>query len=128
MWQVEGVIDCNLTRSIFTEVGCRAPSFDYVKNGLTFDTITHGPQITTGIVFYRFARRPICSQRRKHASPISALSALSSRHPAPKRCDRADETTHSTCTQAGLCYRRIDHASTLSAVTCRSHSAGEFEF
>jgi hypothetical protein len=45
------VIGCNLTRSIFTEVGCRVLSFDYVNDGLTFDTITHGPQITTGIVF-----------------------------------------------------------------------------
>jgi len=26
-------------------------SFDYENDGLTFDTITHGPQITTGIRF-----------------------------------------------------------------------------
>jgi hypothetical protein len=51
MWQVEGVIGCNLTRNIFTEIGYRALSFDYENDGLTFDTITHGPQITTGIVF-----------------------------------------------------------------------------
>ena len=51
MWQVEAAIGCNLTRSIFTEIGYRALSFDYEGNGLTFDTITHGPQITTGIRF-----------------------------------------------------------------------------
>jgi hypothetical protein len=51
MWQVEGVIGCNLTRNIFTEIGYRALSFDYESDGLTFDTITHGPQITTGIRF-----------------------------------------------------------------------------
>ena len=51
MWQVEGVIGCNLTRNIFTEIGYRALSFDYENDGLTFDTITHGPQITTGITF-----------------------------------------------------------------------------
>lgn len=51
MWQVEAAIGINLTRSIFTEIGYRALSFDYEGNGLTFDTITHGPQITTGIRF-----------------------------------------------------------------------------
>jgi hypothetical protein len=51
MWQVEGVVGCNLTRNIFTEIGYRALSFDYENDGLTFDTITHGPQITTGIRF-----------------------------------------------------------------------------
>jgi hypothetical protein len=51
MWEVEGVIGINLTRSIFTEVGYRALSVDYNNDGLLFDTITHGPQITTGITF-----------------------------------------------------------------------------
>jgi hypothetical protein len=51
MWQVEAAVGINLTRSIFTEIGYRALSFDYDSNGLTFDTITHGPQITTGIRF-----------------------------------------------------------------------------
>jgi hypothetical protein len=51
MWEVEGVIGINLTRSIFTEVGYRALSIDYENNGLLFDAIMHGPQITTGITF-----------------------------------------------------------------------------
>jgi hypothetical protein len=51
MWQVEAVVGINLTRSIFTEVGYRALGADYEKNGLLFDVVTHGPQITTGITF-----------------------------------------------------------------------------
>jgi len=51
MWAVEGVIGINLTHCIFTEVGYRALSVDYENNGFLFDTITHGPQITTGITF-----------------------------------------------------------------------------
>jgi len=51
MWEVEGVIGINLTRSIFTEVGYRALAVDYDNNGLLFDTVMHGPQITTGITF-----------------------------------------------------------------------------
>ena len=51
MWEVEGVVGINLTRCIFTEVGYRALSVDYENDGLLFDTITHGPQITTGITF-----------------------------------------------------------------------------
>jgi hypothetical protein len=51
MWEVEGVIGINLTHCIFTEVGYRALSVDYENNGFLFDTITHGPQITTGITF-----------------------------------------------------------------------------
>ncbi len=51
MWQVEGVIGINLTRSIFTEIGYRALGVDYEDNGLLFDAVMHGPQITTGITF-----------------------------------------------------------------------------
>jgi hypothetical protein len=51
MWEVEGVIGINVTHCIFTEVGYRALSVDYENDGLLFDTITHGPQITTGIIF-----------------------------------------------------------------------------
>src|SRR5438094_382145 len=51
MWEVEGVIGINLTRSIFTEVGYRALAVDYENDGLLFDTVMHGPQITTGITF-----------------------------------------------------------------------------
>jgi hypothetical protein len=51
MWEVEGVIGINLTRSIFTEIGYRALSADFEDNGFRFDTVMHGPQITTGITF-----------------------------------------------------------------------------
>src|SRR5882724_5908170 len=51
MWEVEDVIGINRTRSIFTEIGYRALAVDYDNNGLLFDTVMHGPQITTGITF-----------------------------------------------------------------------------
>ena len=51
MWQVEGVLGINLSRNIFTEIGYRALSVDYDQDGLLLDTVTHGPQITTGITF-----------------------------------------------------------------------------
>src|SRR5216110_1983388 len=51
IWEVEGVIGINLTRSIFTEIGYRALAVDYDNDGLLFDTVMHGPQITTGITF-----------------------------------------------------------------------------
>jgi hypothetical protein len=51
MWEVEGVVGINLTRSIFTEVGYRALGADYENDGLLFDVVMHGPQITTGITF-----------------------------------------------------------------------------
>ena len=50
MWQVEGVLGVNLTRSIFTELGYRALGVQY-DNTLSFDAITHGPEINTGITF-----------------------------------------------------------------------------
>lgn len=51
MWEVEGVIGINMTRSIFTEIGYRALSSDFEDNNFRFDTVMHGPQITTGITF-----------------------------------------------------------------------------
>ena len=51
MWQVEGVIGINLTRSIFTEIGYRALGADFEENDFVFDVVLHGPQITTGITF-----------------------------------------------------------------------------
>ena len=50
MWQVEGVVGVNLTRNIFTELGYRALGVQY-ENSLSFDAITHGPEINTGITF-----------------------------------------------------------------------------
>jgi hypothetical protein len=51
MWQVEAAIGINLTRSIFTEIGYRALGSDFEDNNFRFDTVMHGPQITTGITF-----------------------------------------------------------------------------
>jgi hypothetical protein len=51
MWEVEGVIGINLTRSIFTEIGYRALGGNFEENNFRFDVVMHGPQITTGITF-----------------------------------------------------------------------------
>jgi hypothetical protein len=51
MWQAEAALGFQLTRSIHAEIGYRALSFDYDQGGLTYDTITHGIQVTTGIEF-----------------------------------------------------------------------------
>ncbi len=51
MWEVEGVLGINLTRSIFTEIGYRALGGNFEENDFRFDTVMHGPQITTGITF-----------------------------------------------------------------------------
>ena len=51
MWEVEAVVGINLTRSIFTEIGYRALGGNFEENNFRFDTVMHGPQITTGITF-----------------------------------------------------------------------------
>jgi hypothetical protein len=51
MWEVEGVIGINITRSIFTELGYRALGGNFEENDFKFDVVMHGPQITTGITF-----------------------------------------------------------------------------
>lgn len=51
MWQAQGAFGVQLTRSVFAEAGYRALSFDYDHNGLTYDMITHGPQMTLGVEF-----------------------------------------------------------------------------
>ncbi|HEU0273565.1 MAG TPA: hypothetical protein VFQ83_03460 [Candidatus Udaeobacter sp.] len=51
MWEVEGVFGLNWTRSIFTELGYRALGSNFVDTNFRFDTVMHGPQITTGITF-----------------------------------------------------------------------------
>jgi hypothetical protein len=50
-WQTEGALGCQLTRSIFAEVGYRALGVDYESDGLIYDVITHGVQVTMGIMF-----------------------------------------------------------------------------
>src|SRR5881398_1402844 len=51
MWEVEAVVGVNLTRNIFTEIGYLALGGNFEDNGFRFDTVMHGPQITTGITF-----------------------------------------------------------------------------
>jgi hypothetical protein len=51
MWEVEAVVGINLTRSIFTEIGYRGLGGNFEENNFRFDTVMHGPQITTGITF-----------------------------------------------------------------------------
>jgi hypothetical protein len=51
MWHAEAAIGVQLTPTIFAEAGYRALSFDYDKGGFTYDTITHGAQVTLGIQF-----------------------------------------------------------------------------
>jgi hypothetical protein len=51
MWQAEAALGVQLTGNIFAEAGYRALSFDYEKDGLTYDTITHGAQVTLGLEF-----------------------------------------------------------------------------
>jgi hypothetical protein len=51
MWEVEGVLGINLTRSIFSEIGYRALGGNFEENDFKFDVVMHGPQITTGITF-----------------------------------------------------------------------------
>ena len=51
MWEVEAAFGINLTRSIFTEIGYRALGGNFEENDFRFETVMHGPQITTGITF-----------------------------------------------------------------------------
>ena len=51
MWQAEAAFGLQITRSLHAEFGYRALSFDYDHDGLAYDAITHGFQITTGIEF-----------------------------------------------------------------------------
>ena len=50
-WSAEAALGCRVTERVFTELGYRALAFDYEGNGLTYDMITHGPQVTLGITF-----------------------------------------------------------------------------
>ena len=50
-WQAEGALGCQLTRYVFTELGYRALGVDFQGDGITNNTITHGVQLTLGVVF-----------------------------------------------------------------------------
>jgi len=51
MWEVEAAFGINLTHSIFTEIGYRALGGNYENDNFRFETVMHGPQITTGVTF-----------------------------------------------------------------------------
>jgi hypothetical protein len=50
-WTAEAALGCQVTERIFSEIGYRALAVDYEDNGLTYDVVTHGPQMTVGINF-----------------------------------------------------------------------------
>lgn len=50
-WQADAALGCQLTQRVFAEVGYRALSIDYDQDGLLFDVIMHGAQVTMGITF-----------------------------------------------------------------------------
>jgi hypothetical protein len=50
-WQAEAALGCQLTARVFAEAGYRALGIDYEDDGLTYDTITHGAEVTVGINF-----------------------------------------------------------------------------
>jgi hypothetical protein len=50
-WQVEGALGFQVTKNISAEAGYRALGIDYDHGGLTYDTITHGAQVTLGLTF-----------------------------------------------------------------------------
>lgn len=50
-WQAEGALGCQVTRNFFVELGYRALSMDYEDDGLLFDAVAHGAQLTLGVAF-----------------------------------------------------------------------------
>ena len=50
-WQVEGSLGLQVTKNIWAEAGYRALGVDYEADGLIYDTITHGAQVTLGLSF-----------------------------------------------------------------------------
>lgn len=50
-WQTEGALGWQITPTIFAEAGYRALGMDYRQNGLIYDAVLHGAQLTLGVVF-----------------------------------------------------------------------------
>jgi opacity protein-like surface antigen len=50
-YQVQGGLEIQLTRSMWTQVGWRYLKYDFRKNGFTDESELNGPQITSGINF-----------------------------------------------------------------------------
>ena len=49
--QAYGALGCQVTRSIYAELGFRYLYYDYDSGGFLYKVSTYGPQITTGIIF-----------------------------------------------------------------------------
>ena len=49
--QAYGGLGCELTRSIYAELGCRYLYYDYDSDGYLYKVSTYGPQITVGAQF-----------------------------------------------------------------------------
>jgi hypothetical protein len=50
-WQVNAGLGCKITRNIYSEITYRLYDVNYRNNGLVYDVLTHGVEITTGINF-----------------------------------------------------------------------------
>jgi hypothetical protein len=50
-WQANGALGWQVTESIYAEAGYRALGIDYRSDGLIYDVITQGAQITMGLKF-----------------------------------------------------------------------------
>ena len=50
-WQTEAALGFQITPNVFAEAGYRALGMDYQGNGLIYDAITHGAQLTMGVNF-----------------------------------------------------------------------------
>ena len=49
--QAYGALGCQVTRSIYAELGFRYLYYDYDSGGFLYKVSTYGPQLTTGIIF-----------------------------------------------------------------------------
>jgi hypothetical protein len=50
-WQINPGIGIQMARNIFTEATYRLYDVNYRHNGLIFDILTHGPELSIGINF-----------------------------------------------------------------------------
>jgi hypothetical protein len=50
-WQAEAAVGYQINRHIFAEAGYRALGMNYKDNGLTYDVIALGAQVTIGVSF-----------------------------------------------------------------------------
>ncbi|MDR3402574.1 MAG: hypothetical protein P4L99_08750 [Chthoniobacter sp.] len=50
-WQVNAGLGCQLSRSIYAETTCRIYHVNYRNDGLIYDVLTYGPEVTLGIQF-----------------------------------------------------------------------------